>query len=373
MVKKVLVLYAEAGQGHAVSAQSIKQAFNAKYPQVKVKEVNVIDYANKLYQKTFVKGYEKVSGKMPAVWGFLYKHYDSHSRQRFLQFVSKLALESKLIPLIKDFNPDIIIATHFLPIKLISFSKQQDLIQIPSAVVVTDFGCHSFWVDDEVNYYFVATPGVGKCLQKYGVNPNQIFVTGIPINLKFSKKLSKSKLITKLGLKIGKTTVLIVGGQFNFSALSQIINGVLKKHLDGVQFLVVAGRDKTLAQAIKNSSLDKNPNVKVFGFVDNMEELMTVADLVFSKAGGLTVSECLAKGLPLVINKVIPGQEEDNVNYLTSKSAAIKAENFDGIIKAVNDLLANSQKLNQMKKVAKEIGRPNSATDLVDFVVSKIS
>jgi processive 1,2-diacylglycerol beta-glucosyltransferase len=104
-----------------------------------------------------------------------------------------------------------------------------------------------------------------------------------------------------------------------------------------------------------------------------MHELMTVSDLIFSKAGGLTVSECMAKGLPMVINKVIPGQEEDNVNYLILKGAAIKENDFVGIVKALNGLLADFKKIENMKKAALKIGHPNSATALADFAMDKIN
>jgi len=372
MSKKVLIVYATGGMGHVSAAKAVEKAFQAKYPDVVVKNVDVIDFASKVYKKIFVDGYNWVSSKKPGLWGWLYHRFNQPSRQKLPSLISRLAISKRFIPFAQEFKPDFMISTHPLSMILVSHSKRQDVIDILSSLVVTDFGCHSFWVDREVNYYFTATDDVGKCLQNYGVKPGQSITTGIPIQLKFQKFLNKPELVKKLGLKPNLSTVLIVGGQFSFAALQQIINGVSEKHGDKVQFLVVAGRDDALKQALEKSDLDKKANIKVFGFVDNMQELMTVSDLIFSKAGGLTVSECMAKGLPMVINKVIPGQEEDNVNYLVSKGAAIKANDFDGIVKSVNDLLSNPQKITAMKKAALEIGRPNSATDLADFVYRNI-
>jgi processive 1,2-diacylglycerol beta-glucosyltransferase len=240
-------------------------------------------------------------------------------------------------------------------------------------MVCTDFGCHSFWVDPEVNYYFGATENVAQCLRDYGVKNEAIAVTGIPIEEKFAAPLDKAKLAEKFGLKPGVFTILIVGGQFNFETLSRIINNITAKHDGNVQFLVVAGRDKYLKESLDKSNLnDKYANVKIFGFIDYMQELMTVSDVIFSKAGGLTVSECLAKGLPLIINKVIPGQEEDNVVYLVGNNAAVKVNDVEGIIAAIDDLISHPDKVKGMHEAAGRIGQPHSAENLADFVYNRI-
>lgn len=371
MPKKVLITYATGGMGHVMAAKAIQQAFQTKYPEVEIENIDVIDYAAKLYQKIFVNGYHYVSAKQPELWGWLYRGFNKRSRQRLPNLLSRLAIEGKFIPFIQKFNPDFIVATHPLPMILISHSKRKDVIDILSSMVVTDFGCHSFWVDPEVNYYFVATNDVGRCLQNYQVRPKQIVVTGIPIELKFSQPLDKKVLTKKLGLQPDLFTLLIVGGQFTFSSLKKIIKGIQKNN-DNVQFIIVAGRDKDLKQALESSNFPQNYKVKIFGFVNNMEELMTVADLIFSKAGGLTVAECLAKGLPMIINKVIPGQEENNVNYLVNHGAAVKTNGLTDIIKVVNNLLVAPEKIKAMQKVCQKLGQPKAAINLADFVYKKI-
>jgi len=372
MSKKVLIVYATGGMGHVTAAKAVEQAFKEKYPEVEVKNVDVIDYAMKLYKKVFVDGYNYVSAKTPELWGWLYKTFNKKSSQKLPTALSKLAIEGNFIPFVKEFNPDFIVSTHPLPMMLVSASKRKEVIDIYSSMVVTDFGCHSFWVDPQVNYYFNATEDVGKCLQNYGAKAEKMIATGIPIQLKFSKKLDKTALQKKLGLDPNLFTLLVVGGQFTFSALQKVIKNIEKENSGKVQYLVVAGRDKELKNAIESSDLEKQSHTKVFGFVDNMEELMTVSDVIFSKAGGLTVSECMAKGLPMIINKVIPGQEEDNVNYLNSKGAAVRVNNFSEVAKAINSLVNDPDKVFKMKEVAKTIGKPNSATDLADFIMSKI-
>ena len=251
MSKKVLIVYATGGMGHVMAARAIEQAFKAKYPAVEIQNVDVIDYANKLYKKIFVDGYDYVSAKKPELWGWLYKSYNNKSRQKLPMVLSQLAIEGRFIPFVKKFNPDFIVSTHPLPMILISASKRKDVIDINSSIVVTDFGCHSFWVDKEVNYYFVATEEVKKCLNTYDVDLNKIIVTGIPIELKFAETLDREKLVKKLNLNPNLFTLLIVGGQFNFINMKKIIDGIHHQNRGKIQLLIVAGRDKDLKEALE--------------------------------------------------------------------------------------------------------------------------
>lgn len=371
-MKKVLVLYTGGGNGHIVAAQAIKEAFVEKHPDVDIKLANVLDFADPIYRKVFVGGYDWVSSNKPEVWGKFYSVLNKKEAQRLPTLISRMSVERKFINFVKDYNPDFIISTHPLPLVLVTASKEKEIIKIPSAMALTDLGCHSFWVDKNVDYYFCGSQEVLQCLAGYKADPKRIVVSGIPVYPKFAKKLDRKKIIEKLNLNSDLKTVLIVGGQFDFDALTSIIEGVKEKNNNSVQFLVVAGRDKDLEKSLNSSDLGQSENVKVYGFVDNMEEMMTAADLIFSKAGGLTVSECLAKGLPMVINKVIPGQEEDNANYLVSKNAAVRTNDLNGIISSVNSLLEDPEKLESMHQSALEIGHPNSAIDLADFVMDKI-
>ena len=368
--KKVLIIYTSGGMGHVTAAKAIFEVFTAKHPEIETKNINAIDYSNKLFERVFVEGYNLASAKTPKVWGFLYKHFDNQRRQKIIKIIIKLAVESKLLAYIQKYKPDFIISTHPLPMQLVSYSTKKNIIDIPSAMVVTDFGCHSLWVDSAVNYYFVAHDIVKKCLAGHGVNPDKIIVSGIPIEPKFARPQNKTELQKKFNIKPGLPTILIVGGQLPFAVLKSVINEALSSVK--AQFIVVAGRDKYLEKELNGWKLGQETPVKVFGFVNNLEELMTVSDMIFTKAGGLTMSECLAKNLPIIIGKVIPGQEEDNVNFLVAKGAAVKTENTSDISRVIINLANNPEKLSAMKKSCQTLGKPTSAENLVDFVVSKI-
>lgn len=367
MAKKVLIFHTSGGMGHINAAKAIEQIFDAKYPAIEIKNVNIIDYAPVAYQKIFDDGYNYLTVNYPKLWGWFFGQMAKASNRKLPILISKMAIEKKIIELLEVYRPDFIIATHPLPIWLISASKRPEFINIKSSVVVTDFSCHRVWFDEAVDYYFVASAAVAKALMDYGADSGKIMVTGIPIRLKFASVLNRDAIIKKLGLLPNVPTLLIVGGMLKISAVIKIIKAVPARNKK-VQFIVVAGRDEALKKALDSSNLDKDLRIKVFGFVENIEELMTAADLIFTKAGGLTASECMALGLPMVFNKVIPGQEEGNVEYLTAQGAAVKAKNVSEVINLASEILGDQKKLSQMRSACQKIGRPQAAMTVADFV-----
>jgi processive 1,2-diacylglycerol beta-glucosyltransferase len=160
---------------------------------------------------------------------------------------------------------------------------------------------------------------------------------------------------------------LIVGGRTSYKNLLAIIKGVRREN-KVLQIIIVAGRDKLLEKKMANSKIKDDPLVRIFGFIDNLDEYMTAADLILTKAGGLTVSECLIKNLPMVINDIIPGQEEDNADYVVANGIGIKALNAKEAVMAINNLFAQPEKLAEMKEKCKKAAKPNAASDLVDFI-----
>jgi len=207
-------------------------------------------------------------------------------------------------------------------------------------------------------------------LTKYGVSQDKIIVTGIPISLKFNKETDRKKIIDSLNFDENTPILLIVGGKIKYSVLRNIIENVEKK--SALRFIVVAGRDKKLQKELENSSLKKNPKVKIFNFVDNIHDYMSVANLILTKAGGLTVAECMQKNLPMVINDFIPGQEGDNVKYIVSHGAGIEAKNTKKAIKVIINLMSRPEKIVKMKENCRRIAKPNASRDIADFVAKSL-
>ncbi len=370
--KKVLILYAPLGEGHSSAAKAIAEVFASKYPEIEVKNIDVLDFIFDIFKHSLPWVYNQTTDRIPTLYRWFYNYYNHGSRHEKLNNISSIILKkSKFVKFIEDFNPDFIISTNPLSMQLVSLTKEKNVINIPSANVCTDFGFHPFWNNEDVNYYFVANEDIKKSLIKYGAKEESIKITGIPISKKFSEKLDSAKILNDLKLNSQKPIVFMVGGRIYYRDLLKIVKAVKEKNSQ-TQFIIIAGRDAILQEKLEDSELHKYNNVKIFGFINNMHEYMSIADLILTKAGGLTVSECLAKNLPMIFNDIIPGQEEDNVKYVVSQGAGIKAGNAKKSAEIINKLILKPEALKDMKVNCSKIAKPYAAQDLVDFIVSKM-
>lgn len=371
--KRILILYAPFGAGHVSAAQAIVEAFMLKYPDVEIKNIDVLEFVPDVFKQGLSWAYNQSTTKVPILYKWVYNYYNDKKRAERLNNLSKVILKnSKFIEFIEDFNPDFIISTNYLPMQLVSLTKEEKIINIPSANVCTDFGFHSLLHNKDVNYYFVATEDVKNSVVRYGVKRDKIQVTGIPIGLKFKDQLiNKEKIINDLNFDNIKPILLIVGGRISYNDLSEIIIGLKNKNSD-MQFIVVSGRDKVLQKKLEESEFFNDNFIKIFNFIDNIEEYMSIADLIITKAGGLTVSECLVKDLPMIFTDIIPGQEEDNVNYIIKRGAGVKSGNLKKTIYMINELLTHNEKILKMKDNCQKMAKPEAAEKLVDYIVTKI-
>ncbi|MBI2049994.1 MAG: glycosyltransferase [Candidatus Staskawiczbacteria bacterium] len=370
--KKVLVLHGKSGMGHTIVAKALLEVFSKKYPEVEIKDADAFDFLYWPLRQGYLYFYNNFVDKAPFLFKML---YDSYSNEIIRKFFERVALffvkKPQFISFVKSFSPDFILATNPLPLQLTSLIEEKHIIDILSANVCTDFGFHSLWHSPDINYYFVANQGVKQSLVDCGVSPDKIKITGIPVRPEFYQPLNRNKILRDIGFNFLQPVLLILGGQLKYNDLLKVVLGIQKKN-NLVQFIVIAGRDKNLQNKLENSELKKNTAVRIFGIVADMERFMEASDLILSKAGGSTVAECLAKALPMIVYKIIPGQEEDNVNYLIENGAGTKVESAKEVIKAVVDLFSRPEKLKKMKENCLKIQKPNSAEDIADFVISQI-
>ena len=371
--KKILILYGQPGMGHLMPARALAEIFAKKYPEIEIKVVDVFDLCSKIFRLGFPILYHHTVSKFPAVFEI---YYNSYKNKLLYKILEKGALfftkRTKFLSFIKDFSPDFIISTHPLPLQLVSLLEEAKIINILSVNVCTDFTFHPAWYSPDINYYCVANKEMQESLIGCNVTLDKIKITGIPIRDKFSQKFNRKGALLKINLDPLKPVLLIIGGYLVYKELLKVIN-IIKSKNSSVQFIVVAGRDKALSNNLEKANLNNDKTVRIFGLVDNIEEFMVASDLVLSKAGGSTVAECLNMGLPMVVNKFIPGQEEGNLDYLTKNNAGIKAVGgAEDIAKNILDLINNPKKITEMKENCRKLGRPNAANEIVDFVFSKL-
>jgi processive 1,2-diacylglycerol beta-glucosyltransferase len=305
----------------------------------------------------------------PEVLGWLYDFLDKPniSDKPGIHEKIRLAFDKlntgPFIKLLKEYRPDVAICTHFLPSEIISNLRDRGEFTGKLAVVVTDFDVHAMWLCAQYERFFVALEETKVHLEALGMPPNKITVSGIPIDPVFSEEKPRAHLLRKHGLVEGSPIILVSAGGFGVGPIEHLIQSLLKLSTPA-QVLAVCGRSEELRDSLSKlvkASPASAVQVHVLGFTKEMDELMTVSDLVIGKPGGLTTSEALSKGLPFVIVNPIPGQEERNSDHLLEQGAAIRCNNLPTLAFKVDHVLSAPERLKLLKQRARALGHPTAA------------
>ncbi len=362
---KTLILTISAGGGHHKTAMAIKDYMLSQNHEAIV--IDTYKYFNKTLSNLVEKGYLLSTKYTPQVYGKMYEKAVDHD------FASSTVNPVKLVSgivarqfskYIKKLKPDAIICTHVFPAQLVTRYKRKGIIAAKIYGVVTDFTVHPFWETTDIDYWVTCNSLLNLEMTKKGIPESRILPFGIPIEHKFSLKEDKSIARKKLGLK-DKDTVFVIAGSMGYGDVISRLTDIDALKYD-FQIVCVCGNNKHLKKEIEQTRFIKD--VYVYGFVKNVDEIMNASDFIVTKPGGLTVSEALAKELPIVLINPIPGQEDRNQNFLTNNGMAIAVTKSLPIDEAVSQLYMNTEHRENMIKMAQKWGKPQSTKKLCDFI-----
>ena len=367
MLGRVLILSASAGAGHLRAAQAIERALAETGGAKEVRNVDTLDYTNPMFRNLYSKAYLEMVNKTPELLGWLYDHLDKpwkHARRR-------LAFEKlntrPFVKLLKSYRPEIAICTHPLPAEIISWLKSKEKLETRQAIVVTDFDVHAMWLCRHYERYFVAIEETRVHLESLGVPTSKITVSGIPIDPAFARPKGQVEMRRKYGLKPDLTTILVSAGGFGVGPIDALMAS-LRGLEHPAQVVAICGRNEKLKARLDALASRLPPGARValhpVGFTEAMDEYMAASDLLLGKAGGLTTSEALARGLALVIVNPIPGQEERNSDHLLEEGAAIRCNNPGALAYKVDRLLDDPARFAAMRANALRLARPRAAFDV---------
>ena len=374
-MKKVIIFYAAYGGGHLSAARSIKENIETNYQNVEVKLVDCMEYVNKVVNKVTTKAYSELAKKAPRTWGKVYWK-SQKGPLAHISTASNKVLSIKLNKLLQDFEPDIIISTHPFGTQMCAYLKKLGKLNSKIATVMTDYAPHDQWLvlNNYVDYYFVSHEGMKKQLHEKGITNDKIFATGIPLSNKFLLKYDKAKTLENFGLAPDKKTVLFFGGgEFGLGKTQtfKIFKSFVESNND-IQIVAIAGKNLKMKEHFEQlvEELDKQDKVKILEYTDKVPELMSISDLVVTKPGGLTTTESLASGLPIVVINPIPGQEEENATYLEKNKVAIWIRKDDNVEQILSNLFSDPSKMREMKIRARLISKKNSTKDICKILLN---
>ncbi len=367
--KRIILMYISEVSGHRSATMAIEKAIKEKRPDTEVMNINAFNYTNPISEKVINRIYMEVIKRTPKIWDYL---YDNPSVVKGLEKIKKHVHKSnspKLKKLFDSFNPDLVVCTQAFPCGMVADYKKTYGVNLPLVAVLTDYIPHSYWVYDLVDYYITPSEDVSVRLEKKGVNRHKIKAYGIPFDHKFNQNLNREEIYHKLKLDPDKPVVLIMGGGQGLGPIKTIVKSLEKSQHD-IQELIVTGTNKKLFRSLKRKIKHYKKDIRLFGFVQNIHELMYISKVILSKPGGVTTAEVLSMRLPMVIVKPIPGQEVNNTNFLTQRGAAIKVDEPNEAHKVIDELLSNKVKLERFRLAASKIAKPNASLDIADLLLS---
>ncbi len=367
---KVLFISAPIGAGHIRAAQAVSHMLKTSIPACQTELCNVFDFFHPVIGQTILRTYLKILDTFPQAYGTMYS-WGNQSRLALLgrELVSQF-LAGRMVNYINKFQPSVIVCTHATPAGLVAWIKKKGLLTVPAVAIVTDFVTHRLWVYPEFDRYFVAHAGMAEYLGKFGIPEESVTVTGIPVSHYFSQRSDRSQILNRLKLDQGRKTILIMGGGAGVLPMDKILEtcmGIDKP----LQFIAIAGNNQQLYRRLTRFEASARHPVRVLGYIDNVHEVMSAADLLISKPGGMSASEALALGVPLIIYRPIPGQEEANTRYLLDSRAALRADSLSELKNILLSLMfGDNAELSSLQQQAASIGRPNAAKNIADLLVN---
>jgi processive 1,2-diacylglycerol beta-glucosyltransferase len=369
MFKKILILSASVGNGHTRAAQALGKTFRLKNAAAEIRHEDTLDFTNPLFRQIYGKSYIDLVNNAPEILGWMYEQFDEPwKNEKRRLFIEKLNTQP-LVKMLREYNPDWIVCTHFLPAEIISDLKTKGKLNCPQAIVVTDFDLHALWLCRNYERYFVALDETKYYLETLGFPPEKISVTGIPIDPVFAETKDKRAMREKYNLDAERRTIILSAGGFGVGRIEILLKS-LQTIRQPIQILAMCGRNEELKNKLaRMPTANENCRIIPVGFTTEMDEYMSASDLVVGKPGGLTTCEALAKGLIFVVVNPIPGQEERNSDHLLENGAAIKSNNLATLGYKVEQLLRDENKLNAMRANALRFARPHAANEIVDSLL----
>lgn len=395
MSKKVLIMSASTGGGHNRAARAIKEELESRTIDNMSIECEIVDslkLVNNTMDKVISRGYEKSALYTPKAYGSVYRFSETTiaSKNEFKTNPLTSLMARKFKHLLNESTPDLIIGTHPFPMIALSTLKKNNNIHslsrsesfykstkvdIPPMIsVLTDYTTHSTWIQNEIDYYIVGHEYVKELLVYEGVDSEKVKAFGIPVEKSFLSHRNRETVLTELGLSPEKLTVLLMGGSFGAGNIKETLEDLIAIDRD-FQILVITGRNEHLKDKLSKmlDSTIHNKNICLLGYTNKMNDILASIDVLISKPGGLTTTEALLNDVPMIVPYFIPGQEEENLDFLTNCGAALRTTKKYSLPVLLKVLIDDPSRLDNLRKNIKSIRKFDSAVNISNLVVDILS
>lgn len=295
----ILILSISAGGGHGNAAEALKSYISLRDPASNVRIVDALKYINPIIDKVVIGSYLKSLKVSPSLYGKLYSY--SEGDYTITTTISSKLIESltcKLLPLINEYNPDILISTHSFATEMLSVLKSKYHICIPCMCIITDYYPHTSWLHPYIDAYVISNKNMIKKMISKGIPKDTIYNFGIPVKPEFNINYNRHDTLKSLKLSQSKFTILVMGGSLGLGKIADIYKQ-LDKVSEDIQIIIITGKNKKLYSELSKIKMSSSKETRIIGFTNQVNKYMQASDLLLTKPGGLTIAEALICKIPL--------------------------------------------------------------------------
>ena len=369
MGRRVLILAAGIGSGHNIAAGVLESCFRTAPDVETVQELDILESTNEVYRTLYDDGYFAMVDAVPWLVGWGYDAKDPPFKLApWISLWDRINTTST-VKAIKAFRPDIVVCTHFLPTRLVSLMLTRGVLDARLAVVTTDYDFQGLWLTSPFNHFFVARDETKAHMTAIGVPADRITVSGIPVQPGLADAIDHDAILNRYDLRPDRPILLISAGAAGGTYTQTIVQQTFRLRND-FQAVVVCGRNQQLKSQIEGLVAVRGDRYRVLGYATDMPDLMRAATLFVGKPGGLSSSECMAAGLPMILIHPIPGQEVRNSDFLLEEGAAVRCNYETTVGYKIDQLLAEPDRIARMAESARRIGRPEASAQIASSVLA---
>jgi processive 1,2-diacylglycerol beta-glucosyltransferase len=373
MSRRILFLYLTKHSGHYAAATAIEDAVRQLDGNTESMLLDSFSHSNPLLSKVTLKTYLAMLKTAPEIWEFMYDNPEFKERTAKIRELLNRGNSRKMATVLRDFRPDVVVCTQAFACGVLASWKQATAQVWPPLVgVLTDFVAHRYWGHDRVDLYIAPNDETKTALVAQGIDPARVQVRGIPVGARYLQPIDKDTTVQMLGLRPNLPKILVMGGSLGLGPMKSVIRK-LDKLPQPFDLIVVTGKNEELMEQLQRKGRKPRHLTKIYGFVENINELMEISELVVTKPGGITTAEALIKQLPMIIINPIPGQEAKNTEFLLAQNVAVEAQDASDVMLFVDEFLRNPARLRQMRQAARQCARPTAAFESAQDILALIS
>lgn len=362
---KVLILSTATGEGHNSAALAVAEALRAK--GCETFQMDCLNLGRFGVSEAVSRLYADITVRAPGFFSLLYRAgmaVTSAKRLSPIYYLNALcapAIHQTLLHI----GPDAVVCTHIFSAQAVSAVRRKFGLNVPAVGVATDYTCIPFWEDSALDFYIIPDASLVDEFAARGIPPEKLLPLGIPVREQYRTRLPREQARREFRLQ-AKYVFVVMGGSMGYGDIPHLADELLRAVPDS-QVAAVCGKNRKMIE-----SLAGKKGIVPFGFLENAGELMDAADVVLTKPGGLTSTETLAKRIPTVLTRPIPGCEERNARYLSSAGAAVCAGSPQQAALEAARLLADGARAGAMREAQEKFIHPDAASKAGDFLISLI-